>query len=62
MVIKKKQVYFFLGSIFLIYFILFDECEHTTFSNKIFIINILKSILLSFIISLILHFYQGKRD
>jgi hypothetical protein len=59
--ITKKQVFFFLGSIILIYFVLFNEYEHQNYSNNIIFVNILKSILLSFFVSLILHLYQKKK-
>ena len=59
--ITKKQVFFFLGSIILIYFVLFNEYEHQNYSNNIIFVNILKSILLSFFVSLILHVYQKKK-
>ena len=61
MMITKKQVFFFLGSIILIYFVLFNEYEHQNYSNNIIFVNILKSILLSFFVSLILHVYQKKK-
>ena len=61
MMITKKQVFFFLGSIILIYFVLFNEYEHQNYSNNIIFVNILKSILLSFFVSLILHVKKKKK-
>lgn len=60
--VKKKQVYFFLGSIILIYFVVFHENCDDDLSNKMILINILKSTMISFIISLVMHIYQGKEE